>query len=171
MEIWREQKLWERRMSILRYLEVTDFQPIVVVVDEWWNGRPVAILLQKLFFIHFRPTSFVIEEQGEIQGFLVGFRSQTTSTHAYIHFVGTHPQHRGKGIGRQLYQHFFEVVREFGCTEVFSITTPVNKGSIVFHRLMGFEIMSGDATIDGVQVISNYAGRDRAGVLFRYRLM
>jgi len=41
-------------MSFLRYLEETDYQPIVEVVDEWWGGRPVAVLLQKLFFIHFR---------------------------------------------------------------------------------------------------------------------
>jgi len=158
-------------MSILRYLEVTDYQPIVEVVDEWWGGRPVAVVLQKLFFIHFRPTSFIVEEQEEIQGFLVGFRSQTTPTQAYIHFVGTHPQHRGKGIGRRLYLHFFEVVREFGCIEVFSITSPVNKGSIAFHLQMGFEIMPGDTTIDGIPVTSNYDGRDGARVLFRYQIV
>ena len=125
-------------MSTLRYLEETDFQPIIQVVDDWWGGRSVAVLLQKLFFVHFRPTSFVVEENGAIQGFLVGFRSQTTPTQAYIHFMGTHPQHRGKGIGRRLYQHFFEVVSALGCTEVLCITSPVNKGSIAFHRHMGF---------------------------------
>jgi hypothetical protein len=45
-------------MSILRYLEEADYQPIIEVVDDWWGGRPVAVLLQKLFFVHFRPTSF-----------------------------------------------------------------------------------------------------------------
>lgn len=157
-------------MSILRHLEESDYQPIVQVVDDWWGGRPMAVLLQILFFVHFRPTSFVIEEQGTIQGFLIGFRSQTTPTQAYIHFVGTHPQHRGKGIGRRLYQHFFEIVREFGCTEVLSITSSVNKGSIVFHRHMGFDMLPGDAIIDGTPVTLNYDGRGGAHVLFCYRM-
>ena len=158
-------------MSTLRYLEETDFQPIIQVVEDWWGGRPVAVLLQRFFFVHFRPTSFVVEENGAIQGFLVGFRSQTTPTQAYIHFMGTHPHHRGKGIGRRLYQHFFEVVSALGCTEVLCITSPVNKGSIAFHRHMGFEILPGDATIDGIPVTSNHDGWGRAHVLFRYHLV
>ena len=158
-------------MSTLRYLEETDFQPIIQVVDDWWGGRSVAVLLQRLFFVHFRPTSFVVEENGPIQGFLVGFCSQTTPTQAYIHFVGTHPQHRGKGIGRRLYQHFFEVVSALGCTEVLCITSPVNKGSIAFHRHMGFEILPGDTTIDGIPVTSNHDGWGRVHVLFRYHLV
>jgi GNAT superfamily N-acetyltransferase len=74
-------------------------------------------MLQRLFFEHFQPTSFVIEQHAEIQGFLVGFQSQTTPTQAYIHFVGVHTGMRGQGIGRRLYEHFFEVVRQLGCTE------------------------------------------------------
>ena len=161
----------KERMSILRHLEETDFQPIIQVVDDWWGGRSVAVLLQRLFFVHFRPTSFVVEENGTIQGFLVGFRSQATPTQAYIHFVGTHPQHRGKGIGRYLYQHFFEVVRALGCTEVLCITSPVNKGSIAFHRHMGFEILPEDAIIDGIPVTSNPDEWGGAHVLFRYHLV
>ena len=119
-------------MSTLRYLEETDFQPIIQVVDDWWGGRSVAKLLQNAFSCIFDQRELLVEENGTILGFLVGFRSQTTPTQAYIHFVGTHPQHRGNGIGRYLYQHFFEVVRALGCTEVLCITSPVNKGSIAF---------------------------------------
>ncbi len=157
-------------MSTLRQLETKDYYPIIRVANDWWGGRPVAGILLRVFFEHFRPTSFVLEQEGTIQGFLIGFQSQTHPTQAYIHAVGTDPHHRGQGIGRRLYEHFFVVVRNLGCTEAFSITSPVNKGSIAFHTQMGFEILPGDGEIDGVAVTTNYEGRDGARVLFRRRL-
>jgi GNAT superfamily N-acetyltransferase len=154
-------------MCILRHVEVKDYVPIIQIIDEWWGGRPMAIMLHRLFFEHFQPTSFVIEKNAEIQGFLVGFRSQTAPTQAYIHFVGVHPDSRGQGIGRRLYEHFFEMVRQLGCTEVRAITSPVNTGSIAFHTRMGFAILPGDAHIDGVAVTTNYDGRGSDRVLYR----
>jgi predicted GNAT superfamily acetyltransferase len=154
-------------MSILRHLEVKDHSTIIRVVDEWWGERPMAGLLPRLFFEHFQPTSFVIEEDGKLQAFLVGFRSQTTPAEAYIHFVGVHPGARGKGVGRSLYEHFFEAVRQLGCTEVHAITSPVNRGSIAFHTSMGFEILPGDAEVDGIAVTTNYDGQGSDRVQFR----
>jgi N-acetylglutamate synthase-like GNAT family acetyltransferase len=154
-------------MSVLRQVEVKDYAPIIQVIDDWWGGRPMAGMLPRLFFEHFQPTSFVIEQDAEMVGFLVGFRSQTTPTLAYIHFVGVHPASRGQGMGRRLYEHFFEVVRQLGCTEVRAITSPVNTGSIAFHTRMGFAILPGDAQINGVAVTTNYDGRGSDRVLFR----
>lgn len=154
-------------MSTLRHLEERDHQPIVQIVDEWWGGRPMAGLLPRLFFEHFQLTSFVIEEEGQMQGFLIGFRSQTEPAQAYIHFVGIHPDQRGQGLGRRLYEHFFSVVRELGCTEVHCITSPVNKNSLAFHTSMGFEILPGDTEVDGIAVTSNYDGFGEKRVLFR----
>jgi len=37
----------------------------------------MAAMLPKLFFVHFRSTSFAAVEDGEIVGFLIGFVSQT----------------------------------------------------------------------------------------------
>ena len=155
---------------MLRHLESNDYYPILQVANEWWGGRSVASILLRVFFEHFRSTSFVIEQDGAVQGFLIGFRSQTDPAHAYIHAVGIDPRSRGQGMGRHLYEHFFTVVSRLGCTEVFSITSPVNKGSIAFHTQMGFDILPGDAEIDGVVVTSNYNGRGGARVLFRRRL-
>jgi GNAT superfamily N-acetyltransferase len=157
-------------MSTLRHLATNDYYPIIRVANEWWGGRPVAGILLKVFFEHFQPTSFVLEQDGEILGFLIGFRSQTNPAQAYIHAVGTDPGHRGQRMGRHLYEHFFTVVSRLGCTEVLSITSPVNKGSIAFHTQMGFEILPGDAEVDGVAVTTNYDGRGGARVLFRRRL-
>ncbi len=58
-------------MSVLRQVEVKDYAPIIQVIDDWWGGRPMAGMLHRLFFEHFQPTSFVIEQHAEIVGFLV----------------------------------------------------------------------------------------------------
>ena len=124
-------------------------------------------LLPKLFFMHFRPTSFVLEQAGLMRGFLIGFVSDTNPQQSYIHCVGVDPTCRSQGFGRVLYNHFFEVVSGLGCREVYCITSPVNKGSIGFHTRMGFEILAGDTEVDGVAVTSNYDGQGNARVLFR----
>jgi len=57
-------------MSLLRQVEVKDYAPIIQVIDNWWGGRLMAGMLHRLFFGHFQPTSFVIEQDTEIVGFL-----------------------------------------------------------------------------------------------------
>jgi ribosomal protein S18 acetylase RimI-like enzyme len=147
----------------IRPLGPHDYQPVISVVDGWWNGRHMADKLPRLFFEHFTGTSFAAERDGELAGFLVGFISQSRPGEAYIHFVGVHPGQRGRGLGRQLYQHFFAVVRAQGALLVRAVTAPVNQGSIKFHRQMGFDIETGDTEINGVPVTSGYdgAGHDR----------
>ena len=156
----------------LRNLTPDDYLPLRAVVDEWWGGRAVAGLLPRLFLNFFQTTSFAVEDgdapvDGLLVAFLVGFVSQTNPAQAYIHFVGVHPGYRAQGLGRLLYEHFFEVVWGLGCREVEAITSPVNQGSIAFHRSLGFEILPGDAEVDGVEVFSDYAGPGQPRVLFR----
>jgi len=124
----------------IRPISERDHVPIVAVVDQWWGGRQMAGLLPRLFFAHFQNTSFVIEEDDHIIAFLIGFVSQSSAHQAYIHFVGIHPDHRKRGLGKQLYALFFETVRARSCDSVRCITAPINSGSIAFHRRMGFQI-------------------------------
>lgn len=107
----------------------------------------MAAMLPKLFFVHFRDTSFVLEDEGAIVGFLCGFRSQTYDDEAYIHFVGVDPERRGAGIARALYERFFEAVAPR--TIVRAVTSPVNEGSVAFHRALGFEVERVDDDYDG----------------------
>ena len=101
----------------------------------------MAPILPKLFFIHFEGTSFVAEDpDGELLGFVCGFLSQTADDEAYIHFVGVTPEDRGDGLGRALYERFFEAARASGRTSVRCVTSPVNQGSIAFHEAMGFQV-------------------------------
>ncbi|MGC4047709.1 MAG: GNAT family N-acetyltransferase [Armatimonas sp.] len=151
----------------VRSLTVADYEPITSIVDDWWGGRPVRSLLSRLFFEHFNPTSFVVETNGELQAFLIGFISQTDSGIAYIHFVGVNPAHRQKGLGRLLYSRFFQVVSARGCKEVRCITSPVNTGSIAFHQQLGFEILTGDAVVDGISVTLDHGGPGQPRVCFR----
>ncbi len=157
-------------MSTLRNLKASDYHPIIHVANDWWGGRPITDILLRVFFEHFQPTSFVLDQDGTIEGFLIGFLSQTTRNQAYIHALGIDPQQRGQGLGRRLYQHFFAVVRQLGATEVLCITSPVNKGSIAFHTQMGFEMLPGDEYRDDVPVTTNYDAHGGARVLFRRRL-
>jgi len=124
----------------VRLVKGSDYYIISPLINDWWNGRQMSDLLPKLFFDHFKNTSFIVEEEGEIIGFLIGFLSQSYSNEAYIHFVGIHPKHRGKGIGRQLYNQFFDVIKQNGRNIVRCVTSPVNKASIDYHTKMGFEI-------------------------------
>ena len=101
----------------------------------------MAPILPKLFFIHFEGTSFVAEDtSGELLGFVCGFLSQTADDEAYIHFVGVTPEDRGDGLGRALYERFFEAARASGRTSVRCVTSPVNQGSLAFHEAMGFQV-------------------------------
>ncbi|HEX6443793.1 MAG TPA: GNAT family N-acetyltransferase [Streptosporangiales bacterium] len=116
-----------------------DHDRIHPVLDDWW-GRPIASVLQPLFFDHFFSTSYVAECDGELAGFLVGFLSPSRPEVAYIHFVGVHPAHRKSGLARDLYGRFFDLARRDGRSEVWAVTSPVNERSIAFHRAMGFTV-------------------------------
>ena len=72
-----------------------DHAVIVRQVDEWWGGRRLHDILPRLWFQHFTGTSWVVEDDGgRLVGFLVGFISPDRPDEAYIHMVGTSPNHR-----------------------------------------------------------------------------
>ena len=132
---------------VIRHAEPRDYADVIAVVDEWWGGRPMAAMLPKLFFVHFRDTSFAAEDGGRLAGFLCGFRSQTHNDEAYIHFVGVDPAHRGSGLGRELYDRFFAAVAPR--TVISAVTSPLNERSVAFHRALGFEVERIDEDYDG----------------------
>src|SRR3954463_3336425 len=133
--------------TLIRHAEPADYGPVIDVIDAWWGGREMAAMLPKLFFVHFRDTSFVAEDDEGLAGFLCGFRSQTYDDEAYVHFVGVDPGRRGSGLGRQLYEQFFEAVAPR--TIVRAVTSPRNTPSVAFHRALGFEVAKIDEAYDG----------------------
>ena len=152
---------------MLRHVHPLDYDRVLAVIDAWWDGRPMSARLSHVFFSHFAPTSFVLESDGELVGFLLGFLSQTHPDEAYVHFVGVHPDYRRVGLGRRLYERFFAAAQMNGRRFVRSVTSPSNARSLAFHRGMGFEMLHGDVVVDGVPVWFDYAGVGGHRVVFR----
>jgi N-acetyltransferase len=123
----------------LRQLEPEDRTRVQAVVDEWW-GRPMGALLQRPFFSCFQDTSLVVERQGELVAFLVGFLSQSHPDEGYVHAVAVAPEWRGQGLARLLYRCFVDVARRHGRRRIRAITSPINSASLAFHLRLGFEI-------------------------------
>lgn len=151
---------------VIRNAEAEDYQAIINVVDEWWGGRQMALMLPKLFLVHFRPTSFVAEDNGLIVGFVISFVSQALHHEGYIHFLGVHPDFRRHGLARRLYNRVFKGMLDVGCQVVRCVTSPVNKSSIAFHLNMGFKPENAGTLIDGIPVFKNYDGPGEDRVLF-----
>lgn len=136
-------------LPALRFRRPTeaDYGPIVGVVDEWWGGRPMDVLLPRLWLQHFTGTSWLAEtENGHLCGFLIGFLSPDHADVAYCHMVGVNPNLRRRGVGRELYERFFADARAGRRARVEAVTWPGNRTSIAFHRQMGFEVKAGPGT-------------------------
>ena len=119
-------------------------------------------MLPRLFFVHFEGTSYVVDDDdGQLAAFLIGFHSQSEPDEAYVHFVGIAPEWRGEGLGRALYERFFEDARANGRTVVRCVTSPGNQRSVAFHKALGFEVE---------KIAKDYDGPGEDRVLFVKRL-
>ena len=133
-----------------------DWQRVVAVMPQWWDGRDLRALLPKVFLEHFRSTSLLVEHEDRLVGFLVGFFCPDHADEAYVHLVGVDPTWRGAGIGRDLYRRFCVLASAEGRTVVRAVTAPVNTGSIAFHTALGFSILPGDDEVGGVAVTTDH---------------
>ncbi len=154
----------------IRNGEPSDHEKVVSVMPGWWDGRDLTNSMLKVFFIHFCNTTYIAQMSDELVGFLVGFLSQSDENAGYIHFVGVHPNYRKAGIGRLLYQRFFDACKINDRLIVKSCTSPINKLSIDFHQRMGFIIEPGDGIVDGVSVTMNFLRSNDPKVLFKKEL-
>ena len=146
----------------IRHAKPSDYGRVIGRINVWWGGRDMAPMLPKLFFLHFEGTSFVAEDSDDdLVGFVCGFLSQANEDEAYIHFVGVTPDHRGEGVGRALYERFFDEVRAQGRLFVRCVTSPVNRESVAFHEALGFEVD---------RVVEDYDGPGEDRVLLVKRL-
>jgi len=158
------------RLRLRRPIEA-DHRTIVELVDEWWGGRRMRALLPRLWFQHFCGTSWVAEEEdGTLAGFLVGFVSPDRPDEGYAHMIATNPNRRRRGVGRQLYERFFEDLAERGVVRIRAVTWPGNRVSVDFHRRLGFRPDDGPGSgpIYGIPAYPDYDadGEDRV-VLIR----
>jgi ribosomal protein S18 acetylase RimI-like enzyme len=150
---------------MFRNTQESDYEYIITRLNTWWGGRNITQLLPRLFFQHFNNSSFVIEENGKIAGFLVGFKSQSLPNTGYIHFVGVDPEHRLKGVASQLYKLFFEYCEKSEINVVKCITSPINTTSIAYHHKQGFQASEYDAAGKPIPV-SDYESIGESRVVF-----
>jgi GNAT superfamily N-acetyltransferase len=152
-----------------RHPTEVDHTPIVTLIDDWWGGRRLHDLLPRLWLQHFCGTSWLAEtEDGRLAGFLVGFVSPDHPETAYVHLVATNPNLRSRGVGRALEERFFATARERGAHQVRAIGWAGDRGSIAFHRALGYRIEDGPETrpIYGVPAHEDYDAIGDEKVLF-----
>lgn len=140
---------------IIRGINKGDFDYIVSVLDRWWGG-PSGERAHPIFFYEHGDMALIAEDNGEVLGFLLGLLAPTQPPTAYVHLVGIHPDHRRRGVGKDLYEHFAKRAKEAGARRIKAITTVGNEGSIRFHEALGF----------AVHEDPDYAGPGRSRVVF-----
>ena len=136
-----------------------DFDQIVEVIDRWWGG-PMANFAHPIFFYELGDNALIVEEEGRLVGFLLGFIVFKAPKTGYVHLVGIHPDYRRRGVGKVLYQAFEEECASQGCASMKAVTTTGNDGSIAFHQATGWD----------VALIEDYAGPARPRVVFIRKL-
>ena len=138
-----------------REITKEDFDEIVEVIDRWWDG-PMSTFAHPIFFYELGDKALIVESDGVMIGFLLGFIAHHPVKTGYVHLVGIHPDCRRKGVGRALYDEFARRARLQGAVRLKAITTPGNQGSVEFHRANGYD----------VQLVDDYAGPNRARYVF-----
>ncbi|CAM1354622.1 MULTISPECIES: GNAT family N-acetyltransferase [Tenacibaculum] len=147
-----------------------DYNFIINELNNWWGGRKMTDMLPRLFFKYFTNTSFIVKDQNQILGFIIGFISQDNPKLGYVHFIGVNPEFRKLNLGKKLYAHFFKEAKCLKLKEIECVTSIKNKLSINFHKSLGFSIQKGNKEIDGISYFENYDGINEHRVLFKYEL-
>ena len=138
-----------------RPLVKADYDQIVGVIDQWWGG-PTSALAHPMFFYELGRLARVVEAEGSLAGFLLGFVCPSVRQVGYVHLVGIAPDFRRRGVARLLYSSFEEDCRREGCQGLKAITTLGNEGSVRFHQALGWSVAE----------VEDYAGPGRVRVVF-----
>ncbi len=137
-----------------RGISKSDYDYIVRVIDKWWKG-PTSALAHPMFFYELGDSAMVVETEGRLVGFLLGFITLSKQC-GYVHLVGIDPDYRRMHVGSHLYHAFEELCRDTGCQKMKAITTAGNSGSVRFHEALGWK----------VEKVADYAGPGRDRVVF-----
>jgi ribosomal protein S18 acetylase RimI-like enzyme len=140
-----------------RNLTLEDFGEVVSVIDRWWGG-PTSALAHPLFLHELGDDALVVEDDGRIIGFLLGF--VTAAGTGYVHLVGIDNDYWRRGVGRRLYESFTARASARGAGRMKAITTPGNQSSVEFHRALGYR----------VELAADYAGPGRDRYVFTREL-
>jgi GNAT superfamily N-acetyltransferase len=141
-----------------RPLTKADYDEIVQVIDRWWGG-PTSALAHPIFFYELGRLARVVEDDGILVGFLLGFLCPDGAV-GYVHLVGIHPDYRRRGVGKLLYGSFEDACRSEGARSLKALTTLGNEVSVRFHLAQGWTMSE----------IEDYAGPGRMRIVFTREL-
>jgi ribosomal protein S18 acetylase RimI-like enzyme len=136
----------------------SDADAVIAAIHAWWPGVHMVHAVCPQLFEHVGDTCLIVEEEGLLVGFLVGFMSQRVPDAGYVHYAGVHPDRRSEGLGREMYRRFAELTRARGRTRVLAETGAWNVKSIAFHQRLGFVLEPADEVVDGIPVHHDTTG-------------
>lgn len=124
---------------LIEPLTLAGLAEVLAEHDEFWDGRDMRFLHQRVFIHEFGDTCLAARgADRRIAGYLIGF-----TTHArigYIHAVAVRAAARGSGCGQALYRAFAAAATAQGADRLKAITSAGNAGSIAFHLRLGFQV-------------------------------
>ncbi|TAM97239.1 MAG: N-acetyltransferase, partial [Chitinophagaceae bacterium] len=91
----------------------SDFLQILTDIKDFWGNDRTLSYHHPMFINEFGNTAFVIKDNGKVIAYLFGFMSQTEET-GYVHLIGVRQNHQNKGLGKKLYRHFIEHLKNIG---------------------------------------------------------
>jgi len=161
----------------IRQCTKKDFDKILAHFNDYWDiDKYTPDMYQRIRYLHhpiwiyeFGNTAFVVEKERILAGYLFCNVSQTDPLTAYGILFAVHRSYRRQGIGKQLSEYVFQLMKSKGCKYYKAITTEGNESSIRLHIELGFEFL-GEPNERGVPVVKNYAGPGEDRVVFRKRL-
>lgn len=145
-------------MVTFRDFEEDDLYQVVRLandaLDESYNGG-LFLQLADLY-----PDGFIVaEEDEEIVGFVLGVVERAYEARILVLAVAR--EHRGRGIGSELVQRFFERYQDRGVEQVNLEVRVSNEGAIRFYEDLGF---------DRKKVLSGYYADDEDAYLMYRRI-
>ena len=150
----REHDIGPARKMKIRGISKDDFDYIASVLDTWWGGP--GRRADPMFFYEFGEHALVAESEDGVIGFLLGVHVPGPPRTGYIHLVGIHPDHRRRGVGRELYTQFMERCKAAGVERIKAIAAAGHEGPLKFHLSLGFS----------AEQMADYAGPGRARMVF-----
>lgn len=82
---------------------------------------------------------FIVYDDGGVLGYVIAVCYYRQSK-AMIMKLAVHPDHRGKGIARDLMQRIVEVLRQAGISEVEIDAKMIGKGPVALYERFGFRV-------------------------------
>jgi mycothiol synthase len=109
---------------------------LTAAFDEPWNERRTKTELTEAPDVH---AVYIVTYQNEIVSTASSqLREKHTTTSGYVHWVGTHPDHRGKGLAYALVASVLQDFVERGYKGAYLETQPSRRAAIKTYLKLGF---------------------------------